>query len=147
MIKYAGVVKDEATGEIKEVHCTYDPQTRNAPPADGRKVDGVIHWVAADTSVPADVRLYDRLFTVPEPMGVKGDALDYLNPGSLEVLDGCRVESCLASAAPGSTYQFERTGYFCVDAKDSSPGKLVFNRVVPLRDSWAKIRGTIGHAS
>ena len=141
VIKYAGVVKDEVTGEIKEVHCTYDPQTQNAPPADGRKVDGVIHWVAADTSVPADVRLYDRLFTVPEPMGVKGDALDYLNPGSLEVLDGCRVESCLASAAPGSTYQFERTGYFCVDAKDSSPGKLVFNRVVPLRDSWAKIAG------
>ncbi len=141
VIKYAGVVKDEATGEIKEVHCTYDPQTRNAPPADGRKVDGVIHWVAADTSVPAEVRLYDRLFTVPEPMGVKGDALDYLNPGSLEVLDGCRVEPGLASAAPGSTYQFERTGYFCVDAKDSSPGKLVFNRVVPLRDSWAKIAG------
>ncbi len=141
VIKYAGVVKDEVTSEVKEVHCTYDPQTQNAPPADGRKVEGVIHWVAAETSVPAEVRLYDRLFTVPEPMGVKGDALDYLNPGSLEVLDGCRVEPCLASAAPGSTYQFERTGYFCVDAKDSSPGKLVFNRVVPLRDSWAKIAG------
>jgi glutaminyl-tRNA synthetase len=141
VIKYAGLVKDEATGEIKEVHCTYDPETRSGPPADGRKVEGVIHWVAADASVPAEVRLYDRLFTVAEPMGVKGDALDYLNPGSLEVLNGCRVEPGLASAAPGSRYQFERTGYFCIDAKDSSPGRLVFNRIVPLRDSWAKIAG------
>ncbi len=141
VVKYTGVVKDEATGEIKEVHCTYDPETLSGPPADGRKVEGVIHWVAADASVPAEVRLYDRLFTVAEPMGVDGDALDYLNPGSLEVLNGCRVEPGLASAAPGSRYQFERTGYFCIDAKDSSPGKPVFNRIVPLRDSWAKIAG------
>jgi glutaminyl-tRNA synthetase len=141
VIKYAGVVKDEATGEIKEVHCTYDPETLSGPPADGRKVEGVIHWVAADASVPAEVRLYDRLFTVPEPMGVEGDALDYLHAASLEVLKGCRVEPGLASAPPGSRYQFERTGYFCIDAKDSAPGRLVFNRIVPLRDSWAKIAG------
>jgi len=141
VIKYAGVAKDDATGEIKEVHCTYDQETLSGPPADGRKVEGVIHWVAADASVPAEVRLYDRLFSVPEPMGVDGDALDYLNPASLEVLKGCRVEPGLASAPPGSRYQFERTGYFCIDSKDSALGRLVFNRIVPLRDSWAKIAG------
>jgi len=141
VIRYAGLVKDENTGEVKEVHCTYDPETRNGPTSDGRRVEGVIHWVSAEHSAPAEVRLYDRLFTVAEPAGQRGDVLDYLNPGSLEVLRSCRVEPGLAAVAPGDRYQFERTGYFCVDSKDGSKGRPVFNRIVPLRDSWAKIAG------
>lgn len=140
VIKYESLVKNENTGEITELHCTYDPATRNGPPADGRKVEGVIHWVSADHSAPAEVRLYDRLFQIPDPSS-KEDYLKYLNPGSLETLTDCRVESCLKDAAPGSRYQFERLGYFCVDSKDSQPNRLVFNRIVALRDSWGKIAG------
>ena len=139
IIKCVSVVRDERTGDIVEAHCVYDPETRNAPPRDGHKVEGVIHWVSAHHSVLAEVRLYDRLFQVPDPMGEGDDFTKYLNPRSLETLTSCRVESSLAAAAPGSRYQFERLGYFCVDSKDSSPRKLVFNRIVPLRDSWAKI--------
>jgi glutaminyl-tRNA synthetase len=135
------MVKDEKTGEITEVHCTYDPETRNGPPPDGRKVEGVIHWVSAEHSISAEVRLYDRLFQVADPMGQDDDFIKYLNPKSLETLKSCRVEPSLASAVPGSRFQFERIGYFCVDSKDSSPGKLVFNRIVTLRDSWAKVSG------
>jgi glutaminyl-tRNA synthetase len=141
IIKYVSMVKDEKTGEITEVHCTYDPETRNGPPPDGRKVEGVIHWVSAEHSISAEVRLYDRLFQVADPMGQDDDFIKYLNPKSLETLKSCRVEPSLASAVPGSRFQFERIGYFCVDSKDSSPGKLVFNRIVTLRDSWAKVSG------
>ncbi len=140
VVKFASVVKDEQTGEIVEVHCSYDGSTRNGPPADGRKVEGVIHWVSAAHSIDAEVRLYDRLFQVPEPASAPGEIASYLNPASLEVLKGCRVEPSLAGAVPGSRYQFERLAYFSVDL-DSAPGKPVLNRIVPLRDSWGKITG------
>lgn len=139
VIKYAGMVRDERTGKVTEVHCTYDPETRNGPPADGRKVEGVIHWVSAKHATPAEVRLYDRLFRVPNPMGGEEDFIAYLNPNSLETLTSCYVEPSLAGAKPGDRFQFERLGYFCVDSKDATPQKPVFNRIVPLRDSWSKI--------
>ncbi len=141
VIKFESAVKDERTGEIVELHCTYDPATRNGPPPDGRKVDGVIHWVSAERSLSAVVRLYDRLFQIEDPAGAGDDFLKYLNRGSLETLTSCYVEESLKDAAPESRYQFERVGYFCVDAKDSAPGRPVFNRIVPLRDSWSKIAG------
>ena len=137
VIKFENMVKDERTGEVVELHCTYDPQTRNAPPADGRKVPGVIHWVSAQNCVPTEVRLYDRLFSIENPGGEE-DFTKYLNPSSLETLTTCYVERSLKNAVPGSQYQFERLGYFCVDVYTVAE-KLVFNRVVPLRDSWAKI--------
>lgn len=140
VIRYENMVKNKQTGQIEELHCTYDPETRNAPPADGRKIPGVIHWVAADHAVPAEVRLYDRLFRVPEPKDENYTA--DLNPASLATLAGCYVEAGLKDAAPGTGYQFERLGYFCADLKDTQPGKPVFNRIVPLRDSWAKIAGS-----
>ena len=136
-IKCVDVVKDER-GEAVELRCTYDPKTRGGHAPDGRKVRGTIHWVSAAHSVTAEVRLYDLLFTVEKP----DDAVDYkstLNPDSLETLTSCRLEPGLADAEPGTPYQFERLGYFCVDSEDSSPGALVFNRTVSLRDSWRKI--------
>jgi glutaminyl-tRNA synthetase len=135
-----GAVRDEESGEVVELHCTYDPETRGGWAPDGRKVRGTLHWVSAAHSVEAEVRLYDRLFMKPNPLDVEegADFTDSLNPHSLETLPSCRVEPGLAGAAPGSTYQFERQGYFCVDP-DSSDGKLVFNRTVALRDTWAKI--------
>ncbi|MDI6617022.1 MAG: glutamine--tRNA ligase, partial [Syntrophaceae bacterium] len=139
VIKYERMVKDEKTGEVVELHCTYDPETRNAPPADGRKIKGVIHWLSARHAVPAEVRLYDRLFQVPNPAAGDDDFTGFLNPASLETLKSCFVEPALRDAATGSRYQFERLGYFCVDPNDSSPGEPVFNRVVALRDTWAKI--------
>ncbi len=141
VIKYEGIAKDEKTGEVLELHCTYDPETRNGPPSDGRKIEGVIHWVSARHAVTAEVRLYDRLFQIADPAAIGDNLSENLNPGSLETLSSCHVEPCLKNAAPESRYQFERLGYFCVDTKDSLPGKLVFNRVVPLRDSWGKIAG------
>jgi len=138
IIKYASMVRDEKTGEITEMHCTYDPETRNGPPLDGRKVEGVIHWVSAEHSISAEVRLYDRLFQVADPMGQDDDFTKYLNPKSLETLTTCRVEPSLAAAKPGNRFQFERLGYFSVDSKDSSLERLVFNRIVTLRDSRAK---------
>jgi glutaminyl-tRNA synthetase len=122
------VVKN-AQGEIAEVHCTYDPASRGGNSPDGRKVKATMHWVSAVHAVEAEVRLYDKLFTKPDPS---------LNPESLEVLPGCKLEPSLAGAAPGARYQFERLGYFCVDP-DSKPGKLAFNRTVALKDTWAKI--------
>lgn len=139
IIKCVNVVEDKQTGQVVEVHCTHDPETRNGPPPDGRKVEGVIHWVSANHSVPAQVRLYDRLFKVADPTGGEDDFTKYLNPGSLEILSTCRVEAGVAGEAPGSRYQFERLGYFCLDSKDSRPGKPVFNRIEPLRDSWARV--------
>ena len=144
VIKFQAMTKDEKTGEVIEVHCTYDAETRNSPPPDGRKVEGVIHWVSAEHSLGAEVRLYDRLFTVQDPAAVEDDVMNYLNQGSFETLVSCRVEPSLAGAQAGSRYQFERLGYFCIDVKDSSPGALVFNRIVPLRDSWGKIAGQAG---
>lgn len=139
VVKCEQVVKNEQ-GEVVELRCSYDPQTLGQQPA-GRSVKGVIHWVSAPHAVPAEVRLYDRLFTKEEPEDV-AEGQDYkvnLNPESLEVLRDCPVEPSLADAAPGSRFQFERLGYFCVDTKDSRPGAIVFNRTVSLRDTWAKI--------
>jgi len=139
IIKCVNVVEDLKTSELVEVHCIYDPETRNGPPADGHKVEGVIHWVSANHSVPAEVRLYDRLFLVPDPMSKEDDFIKCLNPKSLETLSPCRVERCLSGAGLGSRYQFERLGYFNVDPVNSSEKALVFNRIVTLRDTWAKI--------
>jgi glutaminyl-tRNA synthetase len=139
-IRCEKVVRDEGTGEIVELHCTYDPATRGGSAPDGRKVKGTLHWVSTAHSQEATVRLYDRLFSVPNPGGEK-DGADYksfLNPRSIEILNGCRLEQSLAAAVPGLGYQFERQGYFCLDTRDSRPGKPVFNRTVTLRDSWAK---------
>ena len=138
-IKCVSVVKDPGTGEVLEVHCTYDPETRSGFAPDGRKVDATIHWVSAAHSVPAEVRLYDRLFRVADPLGGDADFTEFLNPKSREILNPCRLEPSLASAAPGSRFQFERLGYFTADPVDSSDKALVFNRTVTLRDSWAKI--------
>jgi glutaminyl-tRNA synthetase len=138
-IKCVNIVKDPSTGEVTEVHCTYDPETRSGFAPDGRKVDATIHWVSAGHSLPAEVRLYDRLFRVANPMEGGSDFTEHLNPKSLEVLKTCRVEPSLKGAAPGSRFQFERVGYFCVDPVDSSDKALVFNRTVTLRDTWAKI--------
>ncbi|MHB8770548.1 MAG: glutamine--tRNA ligase/YqeY domain fusion protein [Syntrophales bacterium] len=138
-IRCTGAVKDPATGAIIEVHCTYDPETRSGFAPDGRKVDATIHWVSAAHAVAAEVRLYDRLFGVADPLGSEGDFTQYLNPNARELLKDCRLEPSLASAAPGSRFQFERLGYFSADPVDSSANGLVFNRTVTLRDSWAKI--------
>ncbi len=142
LITCTSVVKDEK-GEVVELHCTWDPRSRGGDAPDGRKVKGTSHWVSAAHSVPAEVRLYDRLFLKENPMegGEEGFKAS-LNPASLERLTGCRVEPSLASAAPGARYQFERLGYFSVD-KDSRTGQPVFNRVVQLKDSWAKIEKTL----
>ena len=134
LIRCTGCKKDEA-GNVVEVFAEYDPESRGGNPADGRKVKGAtIHWVNAADAVDAEVRLYDNLFTVANPD--EGNFLDYLNPDSLKVLTGCKVEKCLAEAKPGESYQFLRQGYFCVDNKDSKPGALVFNRSVKLKDSF-----------
>ena len=146
IIKCENVIKDDKTGEIIEIHCTYDPETKSGSPQSNRMVKGTIHWVSAAHAKEAEVRLYDRLFVKPNPDDTKdgSDFRDYVNPNSLESLTSCRVEPSLAGAAPGSRYQFERLGYFCVDSVDSTPAKLVFNRTVPLRDTWAKIEKAQG---
>ncbi|MBC7231710.1 MAG: glutamine--tRNA ligase/YqeY domain fusion protein [Chloroflexi bacterium] len=138
-VKCTQVIKDEQTGEVIELHCTYDPESRGGWTSDGRKVKGTLHWVSAAHALPAEVRLYDRLFTVPNPLEQGDNFLNYVNPNSLEVLTACQVEPSLAGAKPGSHYQFLRLGYFCVDP-DSCDGKLVFNRTVSLRDTWAKMQ-------
>jgi len=134
------VIKDES-GELKEIHCTYDPQTRGGDSPDGRKVKGTIHWVSAAHALPAEVRLYDRLFSVEEPeSGGEGKSFtDYLNPDSLSVLKECYLEPSLKKAVPGVNYQFERLGYFTADPVDSKEGAPVFNRTTTLRDAWGKI--------
>ncbi|MFA6108020.1 MAG: glutamine--tRNA ligase/YqeY domain fusion protein [Candidatus Latescibacterota bacterium] len=140
-ITCTGVVKDEA-GRVTELRCTYDPATRGGDAPDGRKVKATLHWVAVDQALPVEVRLYDRLFRVEDPMAVPegGDWLDNLNPDSLKVLPGCYVEPSLAAARPGDRIQFERLGYFCVDPDQGSDGRLVINRTVSLRDTWARIQ-------
>lgn len=135
-----GVVKDEQ-GQIVELRCTYDPATRGGDAPDGRKVKATLHWVSAAHALDAEVRLYENLFTVPDPSDVPPgkDFTDLINPHSLRVLTGCKLEPSLAEAQPGERFQFERQGYFCVDP-DSTPGHLVFNRTVTLKDTWAKIQ-------
>lgn len=134
LIRCTGCAKDE-DGNITEVFAEYDPESRGGNPTDGRKVKGAtIHWVNAADALDAEIRLYDNLFTVPNPD--EGNFLDYLNPDSLKVLTGCKVERALGEAQPGESYQFLRQGYFCVDSKDSKPGALVFNRSVKLKDSF-----------
>ena len=135
------VVKDPVTGDVIELHCTYDPQTRGGDAPDGRKVKGTLHWVSASHAVAAEVRLYEHLFLKENPNEVEDgkDFTDVINPNSLKKLINCMVEPGLAASRPGDRIQFERLGYFCVDAKDSKEGALVFNRTVTLRDTWAKI--------
>lgn len=142
LVTCVAVVKDEQTGDVVEVHCTYDPDSRGGTAPDGRRVRGTLHWVTEADSVAAEVRLYDHLFSQPNPDEDTdgGDVPADLNPNSLEILQQCRVEPGLGEATPGSIYQFERQGYFVVDNADSKPGGLVFNRAVSLRDTWAKIQ-------
>jgi glutaminyl-tRNA synthetase len=142
------VVKDPQTAEITELRCSYDPESRGGAAPDGRRVKGTLHWVSADHALPATVRLYGDLFSTANPLGESGDAdsRSFLNPQSLEVLSECRVEPRLADARAGSRYQFLRQGYFCLDAVDSKPGQLVFNRTVTLRDTWAKIERSMQQA-
>jgi len=142
IIKCINVIKDEKTGEPIEIHCTYDPRTKGGNPVESTKIKATLHWVSAPHAIDAEVRLYGHLFTKPNPLDVEEGKTfkDYINPNSLEVLNGCKLEPSLANASPGSRYQFERLGYFCVDTVDSTPGRLVFNRTVTLKDTWAKIR-------
>ena len=141
IIKCTGIKKD-SDGNVEEIYCEYDPDTRSGMPGSMRKVKGTLHWVSAEHSSTAEVRLYDRLFNVENPAEEKDvDFRELLNPDSLKIVDNCRIEPYLAeNAKPGNRYQFQRTGYFCVD-KDSKPDKLVFNRTVSLKDSWEKIKG------
>ncbi|MFO7951009.1 MAG: glutamine--tRNA ligase/YqeY domain fusion protein [Candidatus Fermentibacteraceae bacterium] len=140
LVTCTGFETDEE-GRVTEIRCTYDPETRGGDAPDGRKVRGTLHWVSAAHAARAEVRLYDRLFGVPNPMSTEegGDFTDHLNPDSLEVLDEVPVEPALMDAMPGQPIQFERVGYFCVDPIDSSDDRMVFNRTVPLRDTWRRI--------
>ncbi|MCK4672182.1 MAG: glutamine--tRNA ligase, partial [Candidatus Aegiribacteria sp.] len=131
------VVKDK-DGNIVELRCTYDPETRGGNAPDGRKVKGTIHWVSAEHSLKAEVRLYDRLFTVENPLA-EDDFMKTINPDSLTVLTSCRLEPSVAAFETGVPLQFERKGYFCVDP-ESMPDKLIFNRTISLRDTWKKIQ-------
>jgi glutaminyl-tRNA synthetase len=139
IIRCQGVVKDEKTGEVLEVHCSYDPETRSGSAASSRKVKGTLHWVSASHAVPAEVRLYEHLFLKENPDEEK-DFKSCLNPNSLTRLTSCLLERSLAGAEPGSRFHFMRNGYFCVDTVDSTKTRLVFNRIVPLKDTWAKIQ-------
>lgn len=132
-------VKDE-NGNVTEIHCTYDPATRGGDAPDGRKVKGTIHWVSAEHAVDATVRLYERLFNVENPSDESkvGSFVENLNPNSVEVLTGCKLESNLADIKPQDKFQFLRLGYFCVD-KESEKGNIIINRTVALKDSWAKV--------
>jgi len=141
-IKCESVVKDKASGEIVELRCTYDPATRGGDAPDGRKVKTTLHWVSAPHAIDAEIRKYDNLFTKEDLLDIEqGESFkDYLNPHSLTILKGCKLERSLRDAQPGARYQFERMGYFCVDTRYTQPGRPVFNRTVPLRDTWAKIQ-------
>jgi glutaminyl-tRNA synthetase len=141
IIKCVNVIKDHATGHVIELHCTIHPDSKSGGRTSGRKIKGTIHWVSAAHALQAEVRLYDRLFTAPEPDADPAgrDFKAFLNPNSLEILPACRLEPSLAAAKPGTPYQFERLGYFCVDATSAKAGQIVFNRTVILRDTWAKI--------
>ncbi|MDE7025670.1 MAG: glutamine--tRNA ligase, partial [Paramuribaculum sp.] len=140
-VKCTGVKKNEETGEIEEIYCTYDPDTRSGLPGSMRKVKGTLHWVNAATAVDATARLYDRLFCVENPSAeVDKDFRDLLNPDSLKIVNGIKVEPYLAEkATPGAHFQFQRIGYFTPD-KDSTPEHLIFNRTIALKDSWEKVQ-------
>ena len=134
------VIKND-NGEIIELHCTYDPESRGGSTPDGRKVRGTIHWVSALHALNVTVRLYDRLFSDPEPKpGQQDNDITLLNPDSLRIVTNCKIEPGLSEAVPGINFQFERLGYFCIDSFDSNADNLVFNRTIPLRDSWAKMQ-------
>jgi glutaminyl-tRNA synthetase len=137
LVKCTGVTRDPITGEVTEVHCTYDPLTRGGDAPDGRKVKSTIHWVSQEHAIKAEIRLYEQLFTVENP-DIGEDLTSIINPQSLEVVNNCFLEPFLSEAKTGDKFQFERIGYFCADL-DSAPGKLIFNRTVTLKDSWAKI--------
>jgi glutaminyl-tRNA synthetase len=138
IIKCQSVKKDDS-GRITEVYCTYDPETRSGGPQADRKIKSTLHWVSAKYALNAEVRLYDRLFNDEDPSGHKDiDAREFLNPDSLTILNNCKVEPSLVDARPLDRFQFQRLGYFCVDY-DSEKGNLVFNRTVPLKDTWQKI--------
>jgi glutaminyl-tRNA synthetase len=141
IIKCVDVIKDPITGAIKELRCTYDPDTKSGSSQSKRKVKATIHWVSATHAITAEVRLYDHLFTKEDPDDVPegGDWLANINLKSMECLTDCRIEPCLANAKPGERFQFERLGYFCVDSEESSKERSIFNRAVTLRDAWAKI--------
>jgi glutaminyl-tRNA synthetase len=141
-ITCVGVVKDDQTGEVVELRCTYDPETKGGNAPDGRKVKATLHWVSADHAVRAQVRLYNNLFVKENPDDLKEreDFTDYINPEALEVLNNCCLEPSLAAVEPEGVCQFERLGYFCADRYDSSKDKPVFNRTVTLRDTWAKLK-------
>jgi len=145
IVTCVGVVKDPATGAIREVRCTYDPRTRGGNAADNRKVKATIHWVSAAHAVPLEARLYDHLFTSETPQTVPAgvDWKDTINPASLETVADARAEPSLSGAAPGKRFQFERLGYFVVDP-DSAAGALVLNRIVSLKDAWARLEKKSG---
>mgnify|MGYP000084283642 CR=1 FL=1 len=139
IVRCTDVVKDE-NGAVVALHCEFDPDTRSGMPGASRKVKGTIHWVSAEHGVPVEVRLCDRLFTVPNPMGEKErDYREFINEHSMDVIREAYVEPGVAAGVPGDFYQFERTGYFCHDIEDSRPERPVLNRIVTLRDSWARI--------
>jgi glutaminyl-tRNA synthetase len=141
LVTCTGVVKNEA-GEIVEIHASYDPATRGGDAPDGRRVQGTIHWVSARHALDCELRLYDRLFTAPNPDALPEgqDFIAGLNPASLVTVTGAKVEPSVADDPPGTRYQFERTGYFISDPVDSRRGRLSYNRTVALRDSWAKVK-------
>jgi glutaminyl-tRNA synthetase len=139
IVKCTDVIKNEA-GDVVELHCELDPETRSGMPGASRKVKGTIHWVSAEHGVAVEARLCDRLFTVPNPLGEKDhDYREFINEHSMDILENVIVEPAVAEGKPGDYYQFERTGYFCHDLEDSKPGRPVLNRIVTLRDSWARI--------
>jgi glutaminyl-tRNA synthetase len=140
-IKCEEIIRDSQSGEIVELRCTYDPDTKGGWSKDGRMVRGTLHWVSASQAIPAEVRLYDHLFSKQDPTDEEegGDWQAFLNSKSLEVLPSCQVEPSLAATKPGDRFQFLRKGYFCLDSGDSSADNLVFNRTATLRDTWAKI--------
>ena len=140
IIKCEEVIEDPITKEVIELRCSYDPETKSGTGSSNKKVKGTIHWVSAEHAVDAEVRLYDRLFTVEDPLGDKNqDFKEFINPHSLDIIKNCKLEPSLSNAESGERFQFERLGYFCVDSSDSLKDRLVFNRIVPLRDSWSKI--------
>ncbi len=141
IVRCVGFEKDPDTGEVTEVRCEYDPSTRGGTAPDGKKIRGTLHWVCTKRAARATVRLYDRLFTVADPMGGEREFTEFLNPDSLRTLENCAVEESLSDPDPGTNYQFERKGYFVADPAESKPGAPVFNRTVSLRDSWARQSG------
>ena len=134
------MVRDEDTGDIVELRCSYDPESKGGSSPDGRRVRGTLHWVSAQHAIPAEVRLYDTLFRNAYPDEDSGPVEETLNPDSLTVIGAAQVEPSLAEASPGDRFQFERQGYFCADLDSGGTNGLVFNRTVPLRDSWARIQ-------